>query len=202
MSVPIIGILGGIGSGKSSVIRHVTEFQLQIIDADKVGHDLLQDTDILKQLSEIFPASVFDTTGQVIRSGLADRVFGDSPGHRAALAQLQLIVHPGIQAEIKSQIRSVAPDVDAIVLDAAILLESGWADECDHLVYIHTPESTRIQRVTSTRSWTVEEFQRRELVQLPVYIKKQRADFIIDNSGTIDEAAQQMTGILRVLINS
>ena len=56
MSVPIIGILGGIGSGKSSVIRHVTEFQLQIIDADKVGHDLLQDTDILKQLSEIFPA--------------------------------------------------------------------------------------------------------------------------------------------------
>ena len=76
MSLPIIGILGGIGSGKSSVIRHVTEFQLQIIDADKVGHDLLQDADILKHIREIFPASVFDTAGQVIRSGLADRAAG------------------------------------------------------------------------------------------------------------------------------
>jgi len=202
MTVPIIGILGGIGSGKSSVIRHVKEFQLQIIDADKAGHDLLQDPDILKQLRETFPASVFDTTGQVIRSKLAGQVFGDSPDHKAALAQLQLIVHPGIRAEIKSQIQTVPSGIDAIILDAAILLESGWADECDHLVYIHTPESTRIQRVMSTRNWTVEELARRELAQLPADIKKQRANFIVDNSGTINEAAQQMTGILRILINS
>ncbi|MCH2203192.1 MAG: dephospho-CoA kinase [Fuerstiella sp.] len=202
MSVPIIGILGGIGSGKSSVIRHVTEFQLQIIDADKVGHDLLQDPDILKQLRETFPTSVFDTTGQVIRSNLAAQVFGESPDHKAALAQLQLIVHPGIRAEIKSQVQTVPSDIDAIILDAAILLESGWADECDHLVYIHTPKPTRIQRVISTRNWTVEELAHRELAQLPADLKKQRANFIIDNSGTINEAAHHMTEILRILINS
>lgn len=200
MSVPTIGILGGIGSGKSSVVRHVTEFRLKIIDADKVGHDLLRDPDVVTRLRQTFPVSVFDADGQVIRPRLAQRVFGESTEHQAALAQLEQIIHPAIHREIKRQIQAVSTDVDALILDAAILLETGWADECDYLIYVDTPEALRIERVKNSRNWSAEDLTRRESSQLPLETKKLRADFIVENSGTIEDAVQQMTGILRSLL--
>ena len=199
MSVPTIGILGGIGSGKSSVVRHVTEFRLKIFDADKIGHDLLRDPDVVKRLRQTFPNSVFDADGQVIRPRLARRVFGESADHQAALAQLEQIIHPAIHREIKRQIQAVSTDVDALILDAAILLETGWADECDYLIYVDTPEALRIERVKNSRNWSAEDLARRESSQLPLETKKRRADFIVQNSGTIEDAVHQMTGILRSL---
>ncbi len=200
MSVPTIGILGGVGSGKSSVIRQVTEFQLQIIDADKIGHDLLQGSNVLKQLRQIFPASIFNSRGQIIRSKLAQQVFGESAEQKTGLNQLEQIIHPAIRCEIKAQIQTVVPSVDAVILDAAILLETGWAEECDHLIYIDTPEAQRIERVKFSRNWSAEELERRECTQLPLETKRQRADFIVDNSATMEQAVQQMTRILRSLV--
>ncbi len=200
MSVPIIGILGGIGSGKSSVVRQVTDFRLQIIDADRIGHDLLTDPDVLHQLTRSFPASIFDSDGQVIRSELARLVFGDSADQQSALHQLEQIIHPAIRREIKARIQSAESGTDAIILDAAILLETGWSDECSHLIFIDTPEHLRIERVRSNRNWTAEELQRREAAQLPLTEKKQRADFIVDNSGPVEDAAAQMTQILRNIL--
>ena len=200
MSVPKIGILGGVGSGKSSVIRQVTEFQLQIIDADKIGHDLLQGLNVLKQLRQIFPASIFNSCGQIIRSKLAQQVFGDSSEQKASLKELEQIIHPEIHHEIKRQIQTVTPDVDAVILDAALLLETEWAGECDHLVYIDTPEPQRIERVESSRNWSAKELKCREGTQLPLETKRQRADFIVDNSTTIEQAVHQMTRILHRLV--
>jgi len=200
MSVPTIGILGGIGSGKSSVVRHVTDFQLQVIDADKIGHDLLEDSDVLQQLAQFFPASTFDSDGQIIRSQLAQLVFGRDREHKAALKQLEQIIHPAIHREIVAQIQTASPDTDAVILDAAILLETGWADECDHLIYIDTPETHRIERVKTNRNWTAEELKRRESTQLPLNTKRQHADFVIDNSGSIEDASRQLTDILATLL--
>lgn len=200
MSVPTIGILGGIGSGKSSVIRHVTGFHLQIIDADKIGHDLLQDADVLSQLTQTFPSSVFDSSGHVVRSKLAQLVFGDSKEQQAALNQLEQIIHPAIRREIVAQLDTLADGIDAVILDAAILLEAGWASVCDYLIYIDTPKPLRLKRVNTNRNWSAEELDRREAAQLPPDKKKQHADFIVDNSGTLDEAAAQMTQILQQLV--
>lgn len=202
MSVPTIGILGGIGSGKSSVVRHVTGFELQIIDADKIGHDLLTDPDVLQQLSRSFPSSVFDSGGHVIRSALAQLVFGETAAHQAALEQLEQIVHPAIRREITTQIRAVRPGVDAVILDAAVLLESGWVDVCDYLIYIDTPQEQRIERVRTNRGWSAEELERRESSQLPLTTKRQRADFVVDNSRTIEDAATQMTQVLQDLLSN
>lgn len=200
MSVPTIGILGGVGSGKSSVVRHVTNFDLQVIDADKIGHDLLEDPDVLQQLTQTFPTSIFESSGQVIRPQLAQLVFGKDLEHKAALKQLEQIIHPAIHREITDQIQNAS--TDAVILDAALLLETGWADECNYLIYIDTPVSQRIERVRINRNWTAEELKHRESTQLPLTTKKRLADFIVDNSGTIQDASRQLTHILTTLIKN
>jgi len=200
MSVPIIGILGGIGSGKSSVVRQVTEFRLQIIDADRIGHELLGNEDVLRDLRTHFDSSVFDSAGQVIRPKLAEVVFGETAEHHSALQKLNQILHPAIRRETQNQIKQASEDTDAIVIDAALLLEAGWADPCDVMVYIDTPESDRIARVEANRGWSAEEQRKREQAQMPLDKKRAQSDYVVDNSGSIAHAAQQMTEILRQVI--
>ena len=201
MRVPIIGILGGIGSGKSSVVRQVTEFHLHVIDADRIGHELLSDTEVLRQLRQAFDPSIFDSEGHVIRPNLAACVFGESAEQQAGLRRLNAVLHPAIQQETLSQIEQVSQDADAIIIDAALLLEAGWSAPCDVLIYIDTPESRRIERVRENRNWSAEELRSRELTQLPLDKKRAQANHVVDNSGTIESAAQQMTEILRQLID-
>lgn len=93
-------------------------------------------------------------------------------------------------------------DADAVILDAALLLEGGWDATCDWLIFIDTPQQLREQRVKDNRGWSAEELARREASQLSIDAKKDRADFVIDNSGSIDDAAAQMKQIFSSLIRS
>ncbi len=200
MNVPVIGILGGIGSGKSSVVRRVTDFRLAVIDADRIGHRLLEDPSMQNQIRDEFGSAVFDANGQVIRERLADIVFGSSDDQVAARRRLNAIMHPAIRQQMEQQIHQTAPTCDAVVLDAALLLEAGWADVCDRLIWIDTPVEQRRERVLRDRGWSAEELERREHTQWPLDRKRSHADFIVDNSGTIDAAARQMTDVLRQIL--
>lgn len=197
---PVIGILGGIGSGKSSVVRHTSGHKLHIIDADKVGHRLLSDADIQNQLRMEFGEDVFSNERTIDRSQLAKLVFGETLEHQQALKQLNAILHPAIRREIHLEIDSVSRDVDAVILDAALLLEGGWDATCDWLIFVDTPETLRQQRVQENRGWSADELSKREATQWSIATKKERADFVVDNSGTIQTAAAQMTQIFDSLL--
>lgn len=190
--VPVIGILGGIGSGKSSVVRHVDGLKLHIIDADKIGHELLLDSAIQNRIRQAFGEQVFQNPTTIDRSQLAAKVFGESDEHTAARSALNEIMHPAIRRQIHSEIDSVSMDVDAVILDAALLLEGGWDTTCTWLLFVNTPKEIRLQRVRDNRAWSADELDRREASQISVDLKRQRADFEIDNSGSIENAAQQM----------
>ncbi|MCP4510497.1 MAG: dephospho-CoA kinase, partial [Fuerstiella sp.] len=94
---PVVGILGGIGSGKSSVVQSITGLNLLIVDADRIGHELLLNSDIKTQIRTAFSAAVFDDTGAVDRSKLAKIVFGTSAEQNEARRQLDQILHPAIR---------------------------------------------------------------------------------------------------------
>lgn len=198
--VPVIGILGGIGSGKSSVVRNVQGLSLQIIDADRIGHDLLSDPDIQKQIRKSFGEHVFVDAQTIDRSRLAKTVFGDSEDKNTARSTLNQIMHPAIRRKIHSEIDAVSTDVDALILDAALLLEGGWDTTCDWLIFIDTPQELRQQRVRENRNWADDELDRREASQMSIAMKKQRADFIVDNSGSIRDASVQMKQIFDSLL--
>ena len=197
----MIGILGGIGSGKSSVVRNVDGFRLVIINADRIGHELLFDPSIQVALRAAFGGEIFASDGTVNRSNLANLVFGETDEHRASLAKLNQILHPAIRRQIHQQIDSASNDVDAIILDAALLLEGGWDATCDWLVFIDTPIEIRRQRVMDNRSWSSEELAKREATQVSIDVKKDKADFVVDNSGRLEVAVSQMEQVFRTILN-
>ena len=197
---PLVGIVGGVGSGKSSVPRAVSDLRLLIIDADQIGHRQLQIDQIRQQLVQQFGNQILQDDGQISRSALADCVFGDTTAHAVALEQLNRIVRPGIRSEIQRQRAQAPHDVDAIILDAALLLEAGWAADCDLVVFIDTPDELRIHRVAETRHWSADELQRREAAQLPLHRKQEACDITIQNSGSLEASANELSRSIRTLL--
>lgn len=198
--IPLVGIVGGVGAGKSSVVRNVKSLRLDLIDADRIGHEQLTVPEIKDQIVKTFGTQVLDSSGDVSRPRLAAEVFGDSADKQEKRQRLNAIVHPAIRSEIHRQINSAPQDVEAIILDAALLMESGWAEECNAVIFIDTSLEQRRKRVAETRGWSTEELQRREASQLSLEEKRRRSDYCVDNSGEISEAAHQMEQALMKII--
>lgn len=203
--VPVIGLVGGVGSGKSSVANHLGLRQsIVVIDGDAAGHAVLKLAQIKQQLQQVFGTSIFDDEGNVDRSALGRLVFGDSPTHQASRQQLESLVHPQIKELLSEQVEQArqSSNVDVIFLDAAVLFEAGWNDLCDSVVFIDTPLAIRQQRVAESRGWDKEMLHRRESSQWPLAQKQQQADFTIDNSRSLDDATRQLAEILNQIRNN
>jgi dephospho-CoA kinase len=195
---PVIGLVGGVGSGKSTLARWLAaQIQAGLIDADAIGHEALGDMQVREKLRTSFGDSVFNESGEVDRSRLAELVFGDSDRHRQGRQQLEAIVHPVIQQAIESQIRRhrANPDCPCILLDAAILYEAGWQNRCDHVIFVDAPVALRRQR-TAARGWDADMHCRREASQMPLEEKQRLADFTVSNTGEIEQAGHSVLQIL------
>ncbi len=198
MYVPVIGIVGGIGSGKSTVARAVAEKrQIVVIDADKIGHQVLTLDSVKAALRERFGNAIFDEHGGIDRPSLGKLVFGREANHEQNRLDLEAIVHPHIRQEIERQVEAArqTQGTVAAILDAAVLLESGWHEVCDDFVFINTPLEQRMRNV-GNRGWAKSELERRESHQLTLDRKRHACRFEIDNSTTIEHASQQLIDIL------
>ena len=198
-SVPLVGLIGGIGSGKSSVADAAAQLVRGVrLDADVTGHRALQQPSIQRRLREAFGSDIFDTDGQVIRRDLARRVFGDDAAAIENRATLNSIVHPWIRSQHLAEIERLThdPSCHVILLDAAVLLEAGWGDLCDAIAFVDVPLEIRLQRVAK-RGWDAAELARREASQLSLDEKRDRAHVVLDNSGTVIAAAEELVRYLK-----
>ncbi|MEP3479395.1 MAG: dephospho-CoA kinase [Fuerstiella sp.] len=201
-SAPVIGILGGIGSGKSSVVREIQDLNLAIIDADVVGHEVLKSQDVIARLTKALGTGILKN-GAIDRRSLGEMVFGENSGSQSNLQKLNAIVHPEIRKRLHKEIESAKNTADAVILDASLLLEGNWDQHCDHLIFVDTNAQIRQARVQENRGWDAEELPKREKTQVPIAVKRQRADFTVDNSGVLEQSSRQMRNILeRILTQS
>lgn len=178
-SVPVLGLTGAVGGGKSAAADRLRERGAVVIDADAVGHEVLRRPEIARKLADRFGSEILAADQTVDRRALGRIVFADPTARR----DLEAVVHPPMFEEFQ---RSVAEaerrdEGSMIVLDAAILLESGWDRACDLVVFVDAPKEVRLDRVRRSRGWSAEELDAREAAQWPVDRKKARADRVLVN---------------------
>ena len=198
--LPLVGLVGGVGSGKSTLARGLAErMPVAILDADRAGHEALRQPLVKVALRQAFGDSIFNAQQEVMRSALAAFVFGSDEQSRQNLRTLERIVHPVLRADLHQQLQHVRElgQVQAVLLDAPILLESGWKDLCDAVVFIDTPLAQRQRWTAAARGWTPEELARREASQWPIARKRNESDFVVDNSGSLTASVDQLEQIVR-----
>jgi len=187
----IIGLLGGVGSGKSSVAKILGSLGAEIIDADKIAADCLGDSKIAKDIERSFGNHVIDANGAVDRKALADLVFTDERNRQ----KLHAIIHPAIREAMRRRLDGIRRrDRNAwIVIDAPLLLESPFRAECDLLVMVDVPFAVRVERVKASRRWSETELKRRESTQASLDEKTKAAHVVIDNAGSLKDLEKRVT---------
>lgn len=190
----VVGLIGGIGSGKSQVAALFAARGARVISGDAIAHEALRQPELRERIVQRWGRHLLDGNGELKRRALAAVVFADDDERRA----LEAIVHPWIRRRIREETAGAQADAEArlIVLDAAIMLEAGWNDVCDHLVYIDAPRSLRLARLAGQRGWTAAEVEAREKAQMPLTEKASRADHVLDNSGTLEHLSRQIDDLL------
>lgn len=164
-----------------------------MISADALAHEVLQYEDVKGAVRARWGEGVFGTGGEVDRAALAKIVFAPPPDGPRELKYLEQLIHPEVGRLTRERLEAVARDstAPAVVLDVPLLVESGWNRLCDRIVYVDAPGEQRLTRAVA-RGWNEEDFLRREAAQESLEAKRKRADVVIDNSGSPEQAQAQV----------
>ena len=203
----VVGILGGVASGKSEVTRRLEARGAHVIHADTIGHEVLREPDIRDRLIQHFGNEILSKeTGEIDRVRVAQLVFGNAPPATENRRVLESIVHPRIRARIAERLESIQQSISPneppkiVVLDVPLLIESGWNKRCDRILFVDTAEELRLARAMA-RGWTSNQFRDREAAQLPIEQKRRSATDVIDNNGSIGSLDQQIDKLIMSLTN-
>ena len=200
-----VGLTGGIASGKSLVSRMFTELGAHSIDADELAHELMTPgQSAYNEIVERFGDGILNPDKTVNRSKLAELAFDKK---RPRIYELNRILHPGVIQKYEKWMDDIEKqEPDAIVmLEAALLLEAGLRRRFDKIVVVTLKQQQRVERWSQRFNVDQEtarlEVTRRMMAQAPDEAKLQAADFVIDNSGTIDETQAQVKKVYDALLS-
>lgn len=188
----IIGLAGGVASGKSFVACQFQELGSRWLDADALGHEVLLRDEVIERVVKAFGLQVLDDNRQLDRKKIAAVVFGADSNSQQNLEVLEQIVHPPIFELIHARLQQLRDQqVPAVVLDAPVMFKAGWDQVCDRIVFIDAKPEVRLKRALA-RGWTQEHFAQREASQTPIQVKRQRATDVIDNNCDTESTKQQV----------
>ena len=202
MAKLIVGLTGGIGSGKSTVARLFAELGVALIDADQLARDVVEPgTDGLAKVVAAFGDSILNEDLSLDRQALDRQALGDVVfGDDEARATLNGILHPLIAMAGASAIGSLQDHPGAFILyEAALLVENGAYKIFNSLIVVSAKKNTQIERVTSRDGLTVEQAQARIDAQLSMAEKEKVADHIIRNDGTLEELKAHVNRVYKEL---
>ena len=183
MAMVVIGVTGGVGTGKSTVADLFHAFGAAVLDADAIAHELMEPTGLVwRKIVQAFGEEVLNRDGTINRARLASIVFSDRKRRR----ELEAIVHPQVLRRITQALRRLrsleAPRrVRAVVLDIPLLVETGTQRMVDVLVVVTAPPKIQRERLQRQHGWSDEEVSRRVAAQWGVSAKAALADYVVDN---------------------
>jgi dephospho-CoA kinase len=189
----VIGLVGGVAAGKSLVANCFARLSAEVLDADAASHAVLRDPDVIREVYHLWGVSMTGSDGQIDRRALARIVFAPPPEGPRQRRKLEQLIHPRVREQFVHRIEQLRRDGShsAVVIDAPLLLEAGWGQICDHIVFVKADRDTRLARALD-RGWSEDEFVIREQSQLPLDKKEASAEIVIDNSGSPEQTYAQV----------
>jgi len=211
----IVGLVGGVASGKSRVARYLQKLGAEVLDADQIGHQVLLQDGVKQKLVDRWGAAVTDPRGEIDRSRIVAIVFGSSSLGSSSLGSsslgssslgssgidsssatelrfLESVVHPQIGECLQAQLEAAGDrGCSVIVLDAPVMFKAGWERFCDEILFVEADERSREARA-ALRGWNRETLLAREAAQTPLVEKRARSTRIVDNSGDWESTRRQL----------
>lgn len=188
----VIGVTGGVGAGKSEVLAYLSKhYNCRVIMADMAAHQLEEPGQkCFGPLIDLLGQEILTPEGRIDRQKMATRIFGDA----AILEKVNAIIHPAVKEYLLEQIAQEreAGKLDYLFLEAALLIEDGYAEIVDELWYIHAKESVRRKRLRQTRGYSDEKIDSILAKQLPEEAFYEHCRVVIENSGTLAGVYQQI----------
>lgn len=185
----VLGLTGGIGSGKSTVAGIFKKSGAVVIDADALGHRVLEIPRVRKALVREFGPAILDTAGRIDRPALGRAAFRN----RKSVERLNRRVHPEILRRIR---RELSQAHGWVVLDAALLFETRLDGMCDRIAFVQAPRRLRLERIRK-RGWSGRELRRREAMQAPLAEKRKKSDVVIDNRGPVSRTVREVRRLMK-----
>ena len=196
----VVGLTGGIASGKSTVARMFAELGAEVIDADAIAREVLCSPAVCEKLRQEWGEEIMGGNACPDRDKIAEIAF-DAP---EKLAELKAWVHPPTLSEMRSRLDLALRTHTAplIVIDAPLLIEADLEAWCDAILFVEADAERRATRAVTARRWSPDELARREKAQAPLVEKRRRADAIISNNGSPEETRTQVKRLFRECISS
>lgn len=195
----VIGVTGGIGTGKSTVAQMFRQLGAAVLDADAIAHKLMEPRRLAwRRIAAAFGDGVLNADQTVNRRRLAAIVFSDDEMRR----RLETILHPGVMREIRRQLHQLgrSRQVTAAVLDVPLLVEVGAQDLADALVVVTAPREAQRERLKKQHGWTDEEIDARIRAQWDLSAKAVLADHVVDNGNGVDGTRTQVRRLWQTLV--
>ena len=192
----ILGITGSIGSGKTTAARIFSKYHYNGIDADEIGHSLMNNKKLKNKLIKNFGNEILSRNKSIDRKKLGNIVFSDNK----KLKKLNSIIHPLIINEIKSQIKKIQKkywDDSKIIIDAPLLIETNLKNYVDKVIVVKADKNKIIMRLN--KKFPREKIERILKAQMPLENKLKYADFVIENNGGKKELEKQVVRIIQKL---
>ncbi len=196
----VLGVLGGIASGKSAVSDAIAGPTGLAISADAIAREILNSPEVAQKISASFGPEFLNPDGLPDRELLASQIFANSERRKL----LESWIHPLVRARILAELEQArAKGLPRVALDVPLLLENdakhGFVALCDALLFIEVPADVRELRAVANRGWAAGEVARREATQLPLDEKRARADFIISNDGDLEHLSREVERVLAII---
>lgn len=196
----LIGLTGGIATGKSTVSTLLRLSGYPVIDADQLVRQLqTAHSKGLERLTAVFGSGILNADQTLNRQALGSLVFSD----QTKLAKLNMVMQPLIRDEIWRQVKNYQKQqIPYVILDAPLLFEENYADECDLVVVVATDHQIQVQRLMKRNGYSQAEAEQRIDSQMPLAEKKRLADIVIDNNGSKEELKCQVAGLIDQMHNN
>lgn len=188
----LIGVTGGVGAGKSAILSYIEKhYKCRIYLADEVAHLIKRKGEVCyEELVKLLGEEVLDENGEIHKGRMAAMIFADEE----LLEQVNQIVHPQVRIYLEKRIEEAqkSGEVELMFIEAALLIEAGYKEIVDELWYIYADVDVRRKRLIKSRGYSIEKIEQIMESQLTEDVFRRECDFVIDNSGDLEESYKQI----------